>query len=77
MDVFKKTLQVLFGIGVISLLLIGTIIVVAQLYALFLLDGKMAINIQKKLGDAACIAATATGVLGFIQGYVFKMEMGD
>jgi hypothetical protein len=77
MEIFKKTLQVLFGIGVVSLLLIGTIIVAAQLYALFTLDGKLAISISKKLGDSACIAATVTGVLGFIQGYVFKIEVRD
>jgi hypothetical protein len=77
MELFKKTLQVLFGIGVVSLLLIGTIIVILQLYALITLDGKMAISVSKKLGDSACIASTVTGVLGFIQGYVFKMEMGD
>jgi len=77
MNAVKNTLRALFVIGVISLVMIGTVIVVAQLYALMILDGALAIRIAQKLAKPACLAATVTGIIGFLQGYVFKISAGE
>jgi hypothetical protein len=77
MEIIKKILHALFTIGVITLILISIVIAVAQIYALIILDRKPAISISQKPAKPACIAATMPGVLGFIQGYVFKNKMDD
>ncbi|HUL00672.1 MAG TPA: hypothetical protein VLX29_07445 [Nitrospirota bacterium] len=77
MENLKKSLRALFAIGVITLMAIGTVIVIAQIYSLIILDGKLAISISQKLAKPACLSATLTGVIGFLQGYVFKIKMGE
>ena len=77
MELLRKLLNVLFVCGVISFMVLGTIIVAVQFYSIIAANGALAISIGKTLNKPAFTIATITGLIGFIQGYVNGWEMGD
>jgi len=77
MEGIKKAINVLFVLGIISFMLMGTAIVLGQLYSVIVLDGKLAIQLKGLLAKPTFFVAAVTGMLGFIQGYVNHWEMGD
>jgi hydrogenase/urease accessory protein HupE len=77
MDLLRKLLNVLFVCGVLSFMILGTIIVAIQFYSIIVANGVLAVGIAKTLGKPAFAIATITGLIGFIQGYVNGWEMGD
>ncbi len=77
MDFVKKLLNHTFVLGVLLFMALGTIIVAVQLYGVVTANGALAVNVTKTLGKPAFIAATITGLIGFVQGYVNGWSMGD
>ncbi len=77
MDLLKKLLNVLFVCGILSFMILGTIIVAVQAYGIITANGTLAVSIAKALNKPAFTIATLTGLIGFIQGYVNGWEMGD
>lgn len=77
MELLKKLLNVLFVCGVLSFMILGTIIVAVQAYSITTANGALAISIAKSLNKPAFTIATLTGLIGFVQGYVNGWEMGD
>ena len=77
MELFRKSLNILFVCGVLGFMLLGTIIVAVQFYSVLAANGALAISIAKLLGKPAFAIATITGLIGFIQGYINGWEMGD
>lgn len=77
MELLKKLLNVLFVCGILSFMILGTIIVAVQAYSITTANGALAISITKTLNKPAFTIATLTGLIGFVQGYVNGWEMGD
>lgn len=77
MALLKQALNVLFVCGVLIFMLLGTVIVVVQIYSILTANGAMAVKIMKTLGKPAFIIAAVTGLIGFLQGYVNGWDMGD
>ncbi|RKL63336.1 hypothetical protein DXT63_07065 [Thermoanaerobacteraceae bacterium SP2] len=77
MGLFRKILSTLFAVGVIVFMIMGTIIVVVQLFGVITLNGPLTINISGALAKPAFVVSAVTGLLGFIQGYINGWDMGD
>ena len=77
MELLKKLLNVLFVCGILSFMILGTIIVAVQAYSITTANGALAISIAKSLNKPAFTIATLTGLIGFVKGYVNGWEMGD
>lgn len=77
MGLVRKTVDVLFVIGVLAFMSLGTLIVIVQSYSILFLDGALAVKIMKLLGKPAFIIASITGLIGFFQGYINGWDMGD
>lgn len=77
MDNFKKFLETIFVCGVIAFMLLGSVIVLIQIYCVITVNGALSIYITKSLGKFTFAIATITGLIGFVQGYLNGWSMGD
>lgn len=72
-----KILNTSFTIGIITFMLLGTVIVVTQLLGVLTLNGPLTINISGVITKITFIVASITGLLGFVQGYIKGWNMED
>lgn len=72
-----KMLDVLFVVGLVAFMGLGTIIVVVQLFAVLTTNGPLATSVSKALAKPACVAASIAGLIGFIEGYIYHWKTGD
>ena len=77
MEALKKILDVLFVTGIITFMILGSVIVAVQFFGVVTLDGALAISINKTLSKTTFVIASITGLIGFVQVYVNRWEMGD
>ncbi len=73
----RNILDVLFVIGLALFMGLGTIIVLVQLVGVFSANGALTVNIMQKLGNPTFLIAAITGIIGFIQSYLYGWKTGD
>ena len=77
MELLRKCLNAIFVCGVIVFMVLGTVIVLVQMYCIATAYGALALKIMKTVGKPAFVIASLTGIIGFVQGYVNGWDMGD
>ena len=77
MELLRKCLNAIFVCGVIVFMVLGTVIVLVQIYSIATANGALAVKIMKTVGKPAFVIALLTGIIGFVQGYVNGWDMGD
>ncbi|HHW02554.1 MAG TPA: hypothetical protein GXX35_07060 [Thermoanaerobacterales bacterium] len=72
-----KLMDILFVIGIILFMLLGSIIVLVQIFGVITLNGSLTINITKVIGNTTFIIASITGLIGFIEGYLHNWKASE
>lgn len=73
----RKILDIAFVIGLLAFLLLGSAIVAGQLYGVLTGNGALTIGIFKDLGKTTFYIASAVGLIGYVQSYLYGWKSGD
>jgi hypothetical protein len=73
----RGILDRLFVIGLATFLILGSVIVLGQLVGVITGNGALTIATAKTLGKTTFYAATVTGLIGYVQGYLYGWKSGD
>ncbi|MGH7452393.1 MAG: hypothetical protein ACRENG_13690, partial [bacterium] len=76
-EMLKKWLDRFFIAALVLFMLSGSIIVAVQLYGILTANGSLTSLIMSLLGKPAFIAASVTGLLGFVEGYLHGWKSED
>ena len=73
----RKILDIVFIVGLLAFLLLGSAIVVGQLYGVLTGNGALTIGVFQKLGKTTFYIASAVGLIGYVQSYLYGWKSGD
>jgi hypothetical protein len=73
----RGILDRLFIVGLVAFLALGSIVVLVQLGSVIMGNGTWTVEIAKILGNMTCYVATVTGLIGYVQGYLYGWKSGD
>lgn len=73
----RGILDVVFVIGLVAFLALGSVIVIGQLYGVVTADGALTMGMAKNLGKTTFYVASVVGLIGYIQSYLYGWKSGD
>ena len=73
----RGMLDRLFVVGLAAFLLLGSAIVMVQLWGVISGNGTLTIGITKSLGNTTFYVATVVGLIGYVQSYLHGWKSGD
>jgi len=73
----RKILDMVFIVGLLAFLLLGSAIVIGQLYGVVTGNGALTIGIFQALGKTTFYIAAVVGLIGYVQSYLYGWKSGD
>ncbi len=73
----RKILDMVFIVGLLAFLLLGSAIVIGQLYGVVTGNGALTIGVAKALGKTTFYIAAVVGLIGYVQSYLYGWKSGD
>jgi hypothetical protein len=73
----RGILDTVFVIGLVTFLVLGSIIVIGQLYGVVTGNGALTMGMAKSLGKTTFYIAAVIGLIGYIQSYLYGWKSGD
>lgn len=73
----RKILDMVFIVGLLAFLLLGSAIVIGQLYGVVTGNGALTIGVSKALGKTTFYIAAVVGLIGYVQSYLYGWKSGD
>lgn len=77
MNRLRSFLDTIFVIGLVSFMVLGSILVFGQLVGAFTLNGALTIKSSDILAKPAFVIASITGLIGFLGAYIHGWKMGE
>ena len=75
--IIRGILDRVFVVGLVVFLLLGSVIVLVQLWGVITGNGAMTIAVEKMLGKPTFYVAPVAGLIGFVQSYLYGWKSGD
>jgi hypothetical protein len=73
----RGVLDRVFIVGLFTFLVLGSIIVIGQLYGVITGNGALTVGIAKSLGKTTFYVAAVVGLIGYVQSYLYGWKSGD
>lgn len=73
----RNILDILFMIGLVGFLVLGSVIVLVQFAGVLTANGVLTTGIFKSLGKTTFVLSAITGLIGYVQSYLYGWKSGD
>ena len=73
----RGILDIIFVVGLVAFLALGSVIVIGQLYGVITGNGALTIAMTQNLGKTTFYISAVVGLIGYIQHYLYGWKTGD